>query len=98
MHGGEISANKSVSHTYSAGGVCIIRDPAYPGVFIKDGGVVYGTDAADPSLANTTGRADGAAVYSTADAYGASPTSRNASLYETDDFDSRIDPPGGGWE
>jgi hypothetical protein len=88
MHGGVISANRSVSHTFSAGGVCLIRDPSYPGVFIKDGGVLYGSDA-DPALANTTGRSNGAAVYSTADAFGASPMSRNASLYENDNFDSR---------
>jgi fibronectin type 3 domain-containing protein len=97
MHGGEISANRSVSHTFSAGGVCLIRDASYPGVFIKDGGIVYGSDV-DPSLANTTGRNNGAAVYSSADAYGASPKSRNASLYEDDDFDSRFDGTEGGWE
>jgi hypothetical protein len=97
MHGGEISANRSVSHTFSAGGVCILRRATYPGVFIKDGGIVYGTDAIS-SLANTTGRSNGAAVYSTADEYGASPKSRNASLYETDNFDSRVDGPAGGWE
>jgi hypothetical protein len=62
-------------------------------VFTKDGGILYGSDV-DPSLANTTGRSNGAAVYSTADAFGASPKSRNASLYENDNFDSRKD----GWE
>jgi hypothetical protein len=97
MHGGEISANKSVSHTFSAGGVYVFKPTDSPGVFIKDGGVVYGSDV-DPSLANTTGRSNGAAVYSTADVYGASPKSRNASLYEDDDFDSRVDGFLGGWE
>jgi hypothetical protein len=97
MHGGEISANKSDKHTFSAGGVCLVRDVNYPGVFIKDGGVVYGSDA-DPSLANTTGRGNGFVVYSTAEAFGSSPMSRNTSLYEDDNFDSRIDGPAGGWE
>jgi len=97
MHGGEISANKSVSNTFSAGGVCISQD-GDPGVFIKDGGIVYGTDEPDVSLRNTTGRADGAAVYATSNAFGANPRSRNATLGENNNFDSRVSGSAGGWE
>jgi hypothetical protein len=97
MHGGEISANKSVSHTFSVGGVFInLGDDS--AIFIKDGGIVYGTDEPDVSLRNTTGRANGAAVYGTTDQFGANPQSRNASLYENNNFDSGVSGSAGGWE
>ena len=97
MHGGEISANKSVTHNYSAGGVCISMEVGREGTFIKDGGTIFGSNA-EASLRNTTKRTDGAAVYACSNELGGNARYRNATLGENDNFDSRVSGSAGGWE
>ena len=96
MHGGEISANVT-DHYFSAGGVFISFENN-PGIFFKDGGTIYGSDEPETGLRNTTGRVNGAAIYGMDNVFGAGPKSRNASLYENDDFDSTKLGAAAGWE
>jgi uncharacterized repeat protein (TIGR02543 family) len=97
MHGGEISANKSVTHNYSAGGVCISMEVGREGTFIKDGGTIFGSNA-EANLRNTTKRADGAAVYACSNEVGGNARYRNTTLGENDNFDSSVSGSAGGWE
>ncbi|MDR1786901.1 MAG: fibronectin type III domain-containing protein [Treponema sp.] len=88
MSGGEISGN---TVSYYGGGVYV---PITGGIFMKSGGVIYGSNAASKANTSTGGSSYGHAVYVNASTI----KKRNTTAGATVSLDSTVAGSAGGWE